>query len=57
MVAIVTLSEPIGSSVLAYLLLHEAVPVTTLLGGALVLTGIVLASRAEAAGGRNNVDR
>jgi drug/metabolite transporter (DMT)-like permease len=47
MVAIVTLSEPIGSSVLAYVLLHEAAPATTLLGGTLVLTGIVLASRAE----------
>jgi drug/metabolite transporter (DMT)-like permease len=47
MVAIVTLSEPIGSSVLAYILLHEMVSVSTLLGGVLVLTGIVMASRAE----------
>jgi drug/metabolite transporter (DMT)-like permease len=49
MVAIITLAEPIGSSLLAYLLLHEAVTPCTALGGVLVLTGIVLASRAEGA--------
>jgi drug/metabolite transporter (DMT)-like permease len=47
MVAIVTLAEPIGSSLLAYFLLHESITPSTALGGVLVLTGIVLASRAE----------
>ncbi len=48
-VAIVTLAEPIGSSVLAYMLLGERVGAVTLLGAGLVLGGIYLASRAELA--------
>lgn len=46
-VAIVTLAEPIGSGVLAYILLGEAVAWPTLAGAVLVLTGIYIASRAE----------
>jgi len=49
MVAIVTLAEPIGSSLLAYLLLHESITLATALGGIVVLTGIALASRTEGA--------
>jgi len=47
LVALVTLAEPIGSSLLAYLLLHESITPATALGGVLVLTGIALASRSE----------
>ena len=46
-VSIVTLAEPIGSGLLAYLLLDEPVTISTLTGGVLVLTGIYIASRAE----------
>ena len=46
-VSIVTLAEPIGSGILAYLLLDEMVTWATAIGGAMVLTGIYIASRAE----------
>jgi drug/metabolite transporter (DMT)-like permease len=46
-VAIVTLAEPIGSGVLAYLVLGEVVTPLVAAGAALVLTGIAIASRAE----------
>ena len=46
-VAIVTLAEPIGSSVLAYIILREATSWSTAIGGAVILTGIYIASRAE----------
>jgi drug/metabolite transporter (DMT)-like permease len=46
-VAIVTLAEPIGSGILAYLLLGEAITWSTAIGGAMVLAGIYIASRAE----------
>jgi drug/metabolite transporter (DMT)-like permease len=49
-VAILTLAEPIGSGLLAYLILGEKVTVLTLVGGAVVLAGIYLASRAELRG-------
>ena len=44
-VAVTTLGEPIGSSVLAYLLLHEQPTIMVLVGGALVLTGIYVTVR------------
>lgn len=47
-VAIVTLSEPIGSGILAYLVLDEAITWSTAIGGAIILAGIYIASRAEA---------
>jgi drug/metabolite transporter (DMT)-like permease len=46
-VSIITLSEPVGSGILAYLLLGEAVSWSTAAGGVLVLAGIYIASRAE----------
>lgn len=46
-VTLAILGEPIGSSLLALLVLGEAPPPTALLGGVLILAGIVLASRAE----------
>jgi drug/metabolite transporter (DMT)-like permease len=46
-VAIITLSEPIGSGILAYIILDEAITGSTAAGGALILAGIYVASRAE----------
>jgi drug/metabolite transporter (DMT)-like permease len=48
-VSIITLSEPVGSGILAYLILGEAVTLATAVGGVLVLLGIYVASRAELA--------
>jgi len=45
LVAITTLVEPIGSAVLAYFILRETPSAGVLLGGALILSGIYLASR------------
>jgi drug/metabolite transporter (DMT)-like permease len=44
-VAVLTLGEPIGSTILAYLILHEIPPITVLVGGLLILTGIYFATR------------
>jgi drug/metabolite transporter (DMT)-like permease len=44
-VALVTLGEPIGSSLLAFIWLNEIPAPATWLGGALILVGIVVASR------------
>jgi drug/metabolite transporter (DMT)-like permease len=52
-VAIVTLSEPIGSVILAYIILGEAVTWNSAVGGAVVLTGIYISSRAEMSGPRS----
>ena len=41
------LSEPIGTSLMAWLLLHEPPTVLEVLGGALILSGVALASREE----------
>lgn len=46
-VSVVTLAEPIGSGILAYILLGEAVTIPVAVGGAMVLAGIYVASRAE----------
>jgi drug/metabolite transporter (DMT)-like permease len=46
-VSIVILAEPIASGILAYLLLDEEITMPTLVGGATVLAGIYIASRAE----------
>lgn len=48
-VSIVTLAEPIGSGVLAYVILGEALTWSTAGGGVLVLAGIYIASQAELA--------
>ena len=50
-VAIVTLAEPIGSGILAYVLLGEAITLSTAIGGAMVLVGIYIASRSELGSG------
>lgn len=47
-VAITTLGEPIGSAILAYFVLKESPGPFVLLGGALILGGIYLASRGAA---------
>ncbi len=49
-VAVITLAEPIGSSLLARLVLHEAISVQTALGAIPILAGIYIASRKELAG-------
>jgi drug/metabolite transporter (DMT)-like permease len=46
-VALITLAEPLGSGILAYLILGEAITWLAALGGALILVGIYTASRAE----------
>jgi drug/metabolite transporter (DMT)-like permease len=46
-VSVLTLVEPVGSGLLAYLVLGEEVMALTLAGGALVLAGVYVASRAE----------
>ena len=46
-VSIVTLAEPVGSGILAYIILDETVSWPTAAGGALILAGIYIASRAE----------
>ncbi|HSM72622.1 MAG TPA: DMT family transporter [Anaerolineales bacterium] len=45
MVAVTTLSEPIGSAVLAYIFLKEMPALAVVIGGALILIGIFLTSR------------
>jgi len=44
-VAVTTLSEPIGSAILAFYILNETPAIATIIGGILILTGIYLASR------------
>jgi drug/metabolite transporter (DMT)-like permease len=46
-IAAITLTEPIGSSILAYLVLRERIATLTLVGGVLILAGIYVASRSE----------
>lgn len=48
-VSVALLGEPVGSSVLAYILLGEHPAILMLVGGALILTGILIASRRPAA--------
>ena len=50
MVAIATLGEPIGSSILAYFILHEGLTLWKMIGGVLILAGIVIALRRAAEG-------
>ena len=45
LVAVTTLGEPIGSAILALIILNEAPTLTTIIGGIFILTGIYLASR------------
>jgi drug/metabolite transporter (DMT)-like permease len=50
-VTVSILGEPVGSTALAYWLLNESLSATKLLGGAAILAGIYICSRAEAARG------
>ena len=45
LVSITTLAEPVGSAILAYFILDEKPSVLIILGGALILAGIFLATR------------
>ena len=45
------LGEPVGSTILAYLILHEVPSVLKILGGTIILAGIYICARAEVAGG------
>jgi drug/metabolite transporter (DMT)-like permease len=45
LVSITTLGEPIGSAVLAYVILSEAPTLLTILGGILILAGIYISSK------------
>jgi drug/metabolite transporter (DMT)-like permease len=47
-VSITLLGEPIGSTILAYLILQEKPTLIKLIGGGLILVGIYIASRSEA---------
>jgi drug/metabolite transporter (DMT)-like permease len=47
-VSITLLGEPIGSTILAYFILHEKPTPLKLIGGGLILVGIYIASRSEA---------
>jgi drug/metabolite transporter (DMT)-like permease len=47
-VSITLLGEPIGSTILAYLILQEKPTPIKLIGGVLILIGIYIASRSEA---------
>lgn len=47
LVAVTTLGEPIGSAILAFLLLHETPGRVVVIGGFLILIGIYLASQNE----------
>jgi len=44
-VAVTTLSEPVGSAILAFFLLSETPSIGTMIGGLLILLGIYLTSR------------
>jgi len=46
-VAVTTLGEPIGSTILAYIILHELPGWIKIIGGILILIGIYLSGRAE----------
>jgi drug/metabolite transporter (DMT)-like permease len=48
LVSITLLGEPIGSTILAYFILHEKPSLFKLFGGGLILVGIYIASRSEA---------
>jgi len=51
LVGVATLGEPIGSTILAYLVLTETPTLAKIGGGVLILTGIYVSSRAESATG------
>ena len=48
LVAVVTLGEPIGSSILAFIILKEAPSILQIIGGVLILAGIYVTSQKKA---------
>lgn len=46
-VAVITLGEPIGASILAWLILGQTVTLLQMVGGAIILVGVALSLRAE----------
>ncbi len=50
LVAVAVMAEPVGATILAWLILDEAPPVTSVIGGTLVLSGVYLAFRRPVAG-------
>ncbi|HOT95937.1 MAG TPA: DMT family transporter [bacterium] len=56
-VSILTLAEPLGATILAFLILHEKVGSLTLFGGLIILAGVALTLLAEhgRSGGRGKV--
>jgi drug/metabolite transporter (DMT)-like permease len=46
-VSVTILGEPVGATILAYLILNEVPTLLNLIGGAMILSGIYLASRQE----------
>jgi drug/metabolite transporter (DMT)-like permease len=50
-VAIITVAEPIGASLLAFIILHELPATLTMIGAAIILIGLVIASRPVHANG------
>jgi drug/metabolite transporter (DMT)-like permease len=52
LVAITTLGEPIGSAILAYLILHESPTALTLAGGLLILAGLYVSTLGRSAAGQ-----
>jgi drug/metabolite transporter (DMT)-like permease len=48
-VAVALLAEPVGATVLAFVIVGEVPGAETVVGGAIVLVGVYLAVRAEAA--------
>ncbi|MDQ4076433.1 MAG: DMT family transporter [Chloroflexota bacterium] len=57
LIAVTLLGEPIGSTILAYFILGESVPLVTVQGGALILLGIYLAARGEWVRGAGSGER
>jgi drug/metabolite transporter (DMT)-like permease len=51
-VAVSLLGEPVGASILAYFLFGEALGISTVAGGALILSGIYLSASGSAPGGQ-----
>lgn len=49
-VSVTILGEPVGATILAWLILHEAPTLLKIAGGAMILSGIYLASRREVVG-------
>jgi drug/metabolite transporter (DMT)-like permease len=49
LVALIGLAEPVGATILAFLILHEGVTAAKLTGGAIVLSGIYWATRPQSA--------